>query len=260
VRGLSEELAPATVELVFRYVSMPFTAAVGDRLIARNPCAGVKLPKRPRPQVVPLATEEVLAVIDAMPAHLRCAAVLGAGAGLRQGEALGVTRDRVNFLRRQLVVDQQLLTVKGKAPYLGPPKTLSSVRTLPLPDFVLGELAQHMERYTPGPWGLLFTSPSGGPVPRNRFAETWRAAATRAGLPTSATFHDLRHYFASLLIAHGESVKTVQARLGHASASETLDTYSHLWPDSEDRTRRAIDEVLNAHAADKARTNEARAE
>jgi site-specific recombinase XerD len=53
-----------------------------------------------------------------------------------------------------------------------------------------------------------------------------------------------RHYYASLLIRHGESVKVVQARLGHASASETLDTYSHLWPDSEDRTRRAVDEVL----------------
>jgi len=48
----------------------------------------------------------------------------------------------------------------------------------------------------------------------------------------------------SLLIRHGESVKVVQARLGHASAAETLDTYSHLWPDSENRTRAAVDEVL----------------
>jgi integrase len=49
---------------------------------------------------------------------------------------------------------------------------------------------------------------------------------------------------ASLLICHGESVKTVHARLGHASAVETLDTYSHLWPDSDDRTREAVDSVL----------------
>jgi len=60
------------------------------------------------------------------------------------------------------------------------------------------------------------------------------------------TFHSLRHYYASLLIRHGESVKTLQARLGHASASETLDTYSHLWPDSDDRTRDAIDAVLGS--------------
>ena len=57
-------------------------------------------------------------------------------------------------------------------------------------------------------------------------------------------FHGLRHYYASLLIRHGESVKTVQERLGHASAVETLDTYSHLWPDSDDRTREAVDSVL----------------
>jgi hypothetical protein len=62
------------------------------------------------------------------------------------------------------------------------------------------------------------------------------------------TFHDLRHYYASLLIQHGESVKVVQRRLGHKSAVETLDTYSHLWPDSEDRTREAVDQMLGQPA------------
>lgn len=60
--------------------------------------------------------------------------------------------------------------------------------------------------------------------------------------------HALRHHYASLLIRHSESVKTVQARLGHASAVETLDTYSHQWPDSDDRTREAIDSALGARA------------
>lgn len=55
--------------------------------------------------------------------------------------------------------------------------------------------------------------------------------------------HALRHYYASLLIRYGESVKTVRERLGLAIAAETLDTYSHLWPDSDDRTREAIDSV-----------------
>lgn len=76
-------------------------------------------------------------------------------------------------------------------------------------------------------------------------------ARARAGIgndpmPERVVFHDLRHYYASLLIRHGESVKTVQARLGHASATETLDTYSHLWPDSDDRTREAVEMVLAA--------------
>jgi integrase len=198
-RGLSDELAPATTELVFRFVFAIFKAAVDDRLIARNPCVGTKLPRRVRAQVIPLETAQVLAVIDAMPERLRAAAVLGAGCGLRQGEALGVTVDRVDFLRRQLVVDRQLLTLTGQAPHLAPPKTPSSVRTLPLADFVLTKLARHVEHFEPGEGGLLFTSASGGPVPRNRFADVWRTAATKVGLPTSATFHDLRHFYASLL-------------------------------------------------------------
>jgi integrase len=68
--------------------------------------------------------------------------------------------------------------------------------------------------------------------------------------------HSLRHFYASLLIRHGESVKTVHAPLGHASAAETLDTYSHLWPDSDDRTRAAVDSVLG-EVADSLRTDAA---
>jgi Phage integrase family len=65
-------------------------------------------------------------------------------------------------------------------------------------------------------------------------------------VPAATGMHDLRHYYASLLIRHGESVKTVQRRLGHATAAETPDTYSHLWPDSDDRTREAVDAILTA--------------
>ncbi len=73
-----------------------------------------------------------------------------------------------------------------------------------------------------------------------------RAARTQVGLPDDFRFHDLRHYFASLLIASGLDVKVVQARLRHASAKTTLDTYGHLWPDSEERTAAAIDAALAA--------------
>jgi integrase len=62
--------------------------------------------------------------------------------------------------------------------------------------------------------------------------------------PRGTGFHDLRHFYASLLIRHGESIKTVQRRLGHATDAETLDTYAHLWPDSDDRIREAIDSIL----------------
>ncbi|HEX5880030.1 MAG TPA: tyrosine-type recombinase/integrase [Actinomycetota bacterium] len=70
------------------------------------------------------------------------------------------------------------------------------------------------------------------------------------------TLHDLRHYYASLLIQHGERVEVAQRRLGHRSSVETLDTYSHLWPDSRGRTREAVDQVPGrpADATEKAAT------
>jgi integrase len=75
-----------------------------------------------------------------------------------------------------------------------------------------------------------------------------RAARGPAGMPEGFRFHDLRHYFASLLISSGADVKVVQARLRHASATTTLNTYTHLWPDTEESTRAAVDLVLAARA------------
>lgn len=105
------------------------------------------------------------------------------------------------------------------------------------------------------PVELVFTTEDGEPMRRSHVSRAWRPAVERAGLPEGTSFHDLRHYYPSLLIRHGESVKVVQTRLGHATASETPDTYSHPWPDSEDRTRSAEDTVLGA-AADSLRTGE----
>ena len=68
------------------------------------------------------------------------------------------------------------------------------------------------------------------------------------GLPAGFRYHDLRHHFASLLIASGADVKTVQARLRHASAKTTLDTYGHIWPDRDESTRAAVDDVIAARA------------
>lgn len=85
----------------------------------------------------------------------------------------------------------------------------------------------------------------------------WDTGKTRAGLPEWATPHDLRHNYASLLIRSGASIKVVQRRLGHASAKTTLDTYGHLFPDEDDRTRLAVDNELGQTTEDQLRTDEA---
>ena len=155
VKGL--ELAPATVGVLHGIVSTVIKAAIRDRLIASNPCDGTKLPKVQRKQIVPLTTEQVAAVRDALPPQLQALVTLAAGTGMRQGECFGLTVDRVRFLERTAMVDRQLVTLARQAPCLGPPKTRASNRTIPLPQVVVDALAAHLAEFPAAPDGLVFT-------------------------------------------------------------------------------------------------------
>ena len=266
VKGLSLTLAPSTVAVVHGVVASVFKSAIRDRRITSSPCEGSKLPVDYQEPVVPLATSDVLAVEEALPARYRALVTLAAATGLRQGEAFGLTVDRSGLrppsARPVLRVDRQLVLLPGEPPFLGPPKRRASRRDVPLPRVAVEALAAHLAAFpatereivcrdTSGRSSvetveLVFTNNAGKPIRRNGFSDAWRRAIESSGAPAGTTFHDLRHYYTSLLIRHGESVKVVQARLGHATAAETLDTYSHLWPDSEDRTRDAVDSVLGS--------------
>src|SRR5580704_12273300 len=111
VKKLSERLAPGSVEVAYRWVATIFKAAVGDRLIAASPCIRIALPKKLDTEVIPLSVSEVAAFADAVPLRYRALIVFAAGMGLRQGECFGLTVDRVDFLRRTVRVDRQLISV-----------------------------------------------------------------------------------------------------------------------------------------------------
>ena len=156
-------------------------AAVRDRRIPANPCEGTKLPKVERTRVVPLTTEQVHRSARVCP-RLRALVTFAAGTGMRQGECFGLTVDRVDFLRRTVTVDRQLVTLPGRAPFLAPPKTQASVRTIPLPHVVVEALAAHLRAFPAGPDGYVFTL-EGEPITRQAFGHMWRPAAKAAGLP-----------------------------------------------------------------------------
>lgn len=143
----------------------------------------------------------------------------------------------MDFLRRSLRVERQRLQ-DGQ---IGPPKTPKTVRTVPLGHVALEELAAHLAVYPSSEW--LFTDDQGGPLSYQAGKREFTRTCSRAGV--EQTTHDLRHFYASALIAGGASVKQVQAVLGHASAVFTLRTYAHLRPGDEDRTRSVIDAALN---------------
>lgn len=248
VKALATTRAPGTVRGAHTTLSSILSSAVDDRLIPSSPVRRISLPKDAQGQLEPLRAEEVRALIAAAAPRWRAYVVAGAGLGLRQGELLGLSVDRVDFLRRTVRVDRQLVTVVGGTRF-GPPKTTASIRTVPLPQSVADELAAHLARFGEGPDRLIFTTPAGEPVTRAGAAYWMRQARAAADLPATVTSHALRHFYASLLIAQGQSVKVVQNRLGHRSAVETLDTYGHLWPDSEEDTMAAVDGVLTARVA-----------
>jgi integrase len=201
----------------------------------------MKLPAVTSPQFEPWPVEWADAITEAMPDRYKALVVLAAQTGLRQGEVFGLTLPNLNMLKRRVKVSQALVLLPKGEPYLGPPKTEASRRTVPLPAVAVDALARHLAAYPPGPDGFVFTNENAQPIRRTRFGEVWRRAVVAAELPAGSHFHELRHHYASVLISGGESVTTVQERLGHKSATETLDTYSHLWPKSEDRTRAVVD-------------------
>jgi integrase len=95
-------------------------------------------------------------------------------------------------------------------------------------------------------------------IRRSAFGDTWRAAVEAAGLPAGTRYHDLRHFYASTLIAANLSPKVIQARLGHATIAEMMDTYGHLFPDSEDLGRAAVDDALEGALAEQERNRSTR--
>ncbi len=251
---------------IFANVSQVFSAAIADDLIAKNPCrSGTvrKLAPDPRP-IIPWPAQWVAGVREALPARYAVLATLAAGAGLRQGEILGLTPDDIDAAQGAVHVRPQVELTAGNRPYLALPKGRKT-RAIPVPasviDAVLDHLADHPARTLTLPWdradgdpltvSLVLTSRESAPLNRHYFnAKIWKPALVVAAVPPTRDngCHALRHYYASVLLDGGESIKTVSERLGHADPAFTLRTYTHLLPSSESRTKEIIAAALPPHS------------
>ncbi|HET8581730.1 MAG TPA: site-specific integrase [Jatrophihabitans sp.] len=242
---LARDLAPSTVCTVRATVNAILRTAVRDQRIVANPLDGVRKPEVPRKRVTPFERATVRHIHENITAWYRPAVLLGALCGLRRGEAFGLCRDRVDFDARLIVVDRALKYTPGRGLHLGPPKTASSVRDVPMPRPVAEALAGHMLRYgTRDSDGLIFRTRGGQPVDAGILADAWRRVA-----PAGSRFHDLRHYYASVLIEQGASPVEVQERLGHATVEE-VNTYAHLFRYTAERSRTRVEDAWNAPDAE----------
>jgi integrase len=145
-----------------------------------------------------------------------------------------------------VVISRQVQRGPGGTVALRAPKH-GSERTIVIPDRLLNLLAGHVERHVAagGAQRWPFPTPTGAPPHQNTVGHQWGKATSATGL-SGLRLHDLRHFFASGLIASGCDVVTVQRALGHASATTTVNTYGDPWPDADDRTRGATDGLMAA--------------
>jgi integrase len=258
------DVAPGTARGVLTTLGSILNAAVDDELIATNPVhrPSVRAPRVVRERKDCWTAEQVAAIRAALPERYRVICDIGAGCGLRIGEILGLDLDSAEMLPHLMHVRQQVRLVGGRM-VLAPPKNHKE-RTLPLPEPVAQAIAAHLA-VVPAtevvlPWRtpagpprrvrLLLSARAGHAVHRTNWnSQHWMPAVERAGMTRGrdAGPHQLRHRFASLMVANGVNVRLVAEWMGHQDGGALLlRTYSHLIPAEPDTLRRQMEAALAA--------------
>jgi integrase len=238
--------APGSVRGYAQTLSMVLRAAVDDDVLPRTPYRKIDLPRLAGEERRFLTPEEADRLIAETPDRYKALITLALASGARWGELAGLQRDRYNPLRGAIKITRSLHehhTLPGIFA-LDEPKTPKSRRTLALPRHAVAMLNNHIDTYGTGRWDLIFTGPRGAPLARSHFRNrVFQPACARAGID-GLRFHDLRHSSASWLLTAGVPITAVSRRLGHANVSMTLDTYSHVMPETGDVLLAVLDQKL----------------
>lgn len=251
-RLLGERYARSTVELTMSYAGAVLRSAFATGRIGRDPTRGLKAPKaraddpggKVGPDQVPTRPEAV-AILDAAPEPFRAAIALGLS-GLRIGEVLGMSVDRLDLDRHLVTIDRQLQRMDGQL-MLTTPKA-EKKRTIVVPRAVVDELRRHLERQPDRE--LLFHGRRGALQRRDElYRAAWRPALVGAGLPANRfVFHSLRHFCASSLLAEGAPLPAVAGHLG--DTVETVSrTYVHWLRDDREVPAAVLDRILGLSRA-----------
>jgi integrase len=246
-------LSKRTVGMIREVLRNGLNAALRAGLLARNPAEHVRVPRPERRDVRPYTSEQLrrlLAVAESD--RLGALYIAVVGLGLRQSEALALRWEDVD-LEKGVVTVSGALTRSGRTLLRKEPKTAAGRRRLPVPDFVLSSLQRHRvrqlearilagSRWVEG--GCIFTTTIGTPLDGPTVTRRLHALLRAADLP-DLRFHDLRHQFASWLLAGGENVRLVAELLGHQDSSLTLRTYSHVLPQAKVDAMSRLDRVLS---------------
>ena len=207
--------------------------AVKNGIILRNPLAytpNLKIPKREQRI---LNENDIKELLEEASPEFKIPMLLALYGGLRRGECAGLKWSDIDFKRNSLTILRSVVELKTGERIVKPsPKTEASRRTILLPRFVMAELAKRPRKSE-----FVCLSRTGNPYELKRYSTYMSALVERAnkkrleknGSPIpKATFHDLRHTHAALLIKMGVQPKIISERLGHTNISVTMDTYGYL--------------------------------
>jgi integrase len=251
---LDAGLSPCTVQRLHAVIHRALKQALRWGLVPRNVSEATDPPKAQRKEIRPLTPEQVRTLLKtAQGDRLEALYVLAITTGLRQGELFGLKWEDVDLAAGRLSVRRTLTTPKGGR-RLGPPKRSKSRRSVKLTARAVEALRVHRERQLKEReklaelWqdhAFIFATQVGTPLNRhNYFRRCFKPMLEKAGLPHTVRFHDLRHTCATLLLSKNVNPKVVQELLGHANISQTMDTYSHVLPDMQERAASAMDDIF----------------
>lgn len=157
--------------------------------------------------------------------------------GMRIRELEALTLNDIDFTARTININKTYQWVAGKD-LIGPPKTVSSNRTIAVPEFVLDRLQDYLDvLYEPDQDVRIFMHS------REAFAKMMKKVAPVQGVKI-IRIHDLRHSHASHLIEMGFNPLVIQERLGHKNIEITLNTYSHLYPHKQQEVADKLNNLL----------------
>jgi len=253
--GLARKgLAANTVRQVHAITRTIFRAAVADRLISVTPFERVELSKVQRSKGAIPDVDDMKALVKVAPERLSALVLLTAHTGMRSGELLGLHVEQVDFLRREIRVDRQLVYIPGQAPWIDHTKTPESVRTLPVPAYVVEALAEHLVRFPATAEGLVFQADKGGPILRTGLNGRWTHMVDKAGVRKGVTPHKVRKLYGSTLVARGVPFTTVQELLGHVPTGVTWVHYISKLPGWDKQVRETLESWWHGDVADSLRT------
>lgn len=233
-------LSPKSVKVVHGVLHKALEQAVKSGYLRVNPSDKPELPKINTPEIHPLDEKDIGAFMEAIKGNrFEILFTVDLFTGLREGEILGLTWDRVDFERGTITVDRQLqLRRDGSRKYdLQTPKNGKGRVITPAPAIM--NLLKHQKAQQAAQklragaaWEdskarFVFTDELGRHLAQGTVYHNFKRVAESIGRP-DARFHDLRHSYAVASLRAGDDIKTLQKNLGHASVAFTLDKYGHV--------------------------------